>query len=744
MSNKLSLVVNFLGVDKMSGALRNIIGLGNKGSVSIKGLTGESRKLEKELAKVRRELSSSAGNVTELMDRERDLERQIEGTNRQLARQRGLAAINADTMAMMRRATELKSRGTDNIVAGATMAAPLILATKSAADFSSGMVDIQQKAALSNRETDRMADTIIRAAAAAKQLPEAMRGGVDVLAGLGLDPRTATLMIGSIGRLGTAFKVDISDGANAAYANLNNLKVAVGDTSRALDIMAAADNAGGFAVKDMAQYFPGLTAQMQALGQKGLPAVADLSAALEIARRSSGDADEAANNVKNLLAKINAQATTQAFKKNFGVDLPAALKRAYAQGKTPLQAIAELTQKATGGDLSKIGLAFDDMQAQSAVRGLILGMQDYVKMRDEIGRSSGTIDKAFDQRVARDATVQWTAFMGSASQLAIVLGTTLLPVITQVLGQMTMMASGVASWARAHPQLASAITQGVAALITFRIGLGAAQYALGSLLGPFAKILPYFRKVEGVSAFGRHLALFGSIASRTAGFAVRSFGMIRMAMMFLAHGVLRAGALMLANPIVAIITAIVVAVGVAGYLIYTHWDKIKAAFGTGVAWVKDKLQALPAWLKSISRMMMDGLLLAINPLALGAKLIQMAKYGITQFKNYLGIKSPSRVFMALGGHVAGGLERGIDQNRHGPARAVRRMAAGAAAAGAMSLTPMAAAARPAIAGSAAHSAPIHIHVHAAPGMDVKQLAEEVGRVIERKQAQQGRSQFKDR
>jgi hypothetical protein len=108
--------------------------------------------------------------------------------------------------------------------------------------------------------------------------------------GFGIDPREAMQMIGPIGRLGTAMKVDIADGAAAASANLQNLKVGLGDTGKALDIMAAGGNVGAFEVRDMARYFPSLTAQAQALGQSGLGAVADLTAALEIARRGAAPA----------------------------------------------------------------------------------------------------------------------------------------------------------------------------------------------------------------------------------------------------------------------------------------------------------------------------------------------------------------------------------------------------------------------------------------------------------------------
>jgi TP901 family phage tail tape measure protein len=670
---------------------------------------------------VQREIAKGAGNITNLIERERALEQQLRETNRQMDRQKHLAAIDADKTAMQRRGEDLKGKGRDNVVGGATMAAPIILAVKAAADFSSGMVDIQQKADLSNAATDRMANSIVALAAAAKQMPEDMRAGVDVLSGFGLDPRIATRMIGPIGRIGSAFKVQIADGAAAAYANLNNLKVPVAQTSAALDIMAAAGNAGAFEVKDMARHFPGLTAQMQALGQKGVPAVADLSAALQIARRGAGDADEAANNVQNLLSKINAPSTVKAFEKNFGVNLPAALKQAYAKGKTPLEAIAELTQKATGGDLSKLGYAFEDMQAQSALRAMILNMEDFQKMRAQIAASSGTVDRAFDQRVARDATVQWRAFLGTGSRLAIVLGTTLLPVATEVMGMMSGAAEQVAAWAQANPALAASIMKGAAALITMRVGLGVAQYALGAILGPLGSVISIARQAGPV------------------------LGALRTASLFLARGVLQAGAMMLANPIVLVITAIVLAVGGAAYLIYTHWDKISAAFTSGVAWVKGAIGGLPDWMRNIGSMMMQGLLLAINPMALGAKLINMAKYGITAFKNYLGIKSPSRVFMALGGHVAGGLERGIDGGRGGPARAARRMAVGVLAAGAMATAPAGAAGRGAGSngGPASAGDSYHFHIKQLPGEDAEELADRIIERIEKKQQRKRRREFED-
>lgn len=718
MNNKLSLLVNFVGVDKMSAGLRNIVGLGRKGSASLRGINGEAKKLQNEIKRYDRLIAQTTGNTTALWDSQKRKLQELEGVQARIARQQRIMAIDADRQAMANRADALKSRGTDNMVGGAMMAAPLIVATKQAAEFSSGMVDIQQKADLSDRATAAMANNILLAARAARQLPEDMRAGVDVLSGFGLDPRRAALMIAPIGRLGTAFKVDLSDGAAAAYANLNNLKVPIAQTARALDVMAAAGNAGAFEVKDMARHFPGLTAQMQALGQKGVPAVADLSAALQIARRGAGDADEAANNVQNLLAKINAPGTIRAFEKNFGVDLPNALKQAYAKGKTPLEAIAEITKKATGGDMTKLGFAFEDMQAQAALRSLMQDMDDYRAMRAQIAASSGTVDRAFNQRAVKDATVKWRAMMGTLEATAIIVGTNLLPVAGELMNSVSAVAIAVSGWASAHPALTAALAKGAAALIAMRIGLGAAQFALGGILGPLGSVIAIARRAAPV------------------------LGLLRTAAIFLGQGLLRAGAMMLANPIVLVITAIVVALGAAAYLIYTHWDRIKAAFWGGVAWVKQTIGGLPGWLKNIGAMMMQGLLYAINPMALAWKLIQVAKNGVTAFRKYLGINSPSRVFMALGSHVAGGLERGIDGNRHGPARAVGRMAAGVMAAGVMSMSPAASAAGPR--GSAPRGGNTYsITIHQQPGEDAEALARRVVELIDRRESRKARATYGD-
>ncbi len=178
-------------------------------------------------------------------------------------------------------------------------------------------------------------------------------------------------------------------------------------------------------------------------------------------------------------------------------------------------------------------------------------------------------------------------------------------------------------------------------------------------------------------------------------------------------------------------------------LIQSNWTAISGAFTAGVAMVRSIFSALPAQLSAIGRMMMDGLLLAINPLALGAKLIAMAKNGMTAFKNYLGIKSPSRLMMEMGGHISAGLGMGIDRGRGGPVRAMGRMAGAVAGAGALSLSPASARTPAAASAAAPQVSKVEIHIHQQPGEDANALAERVARLVEQAQRSKGLRSMQD-
>lgn len=261
--------------------------------------------------------------------------------------------------------------------------------------------------------------------------------------------------------------------------------------------------------------------------------------------------------------------------------------------------------------------------------------------------------------------------------------------------------------------------------------------------------------------------------------------------MFLAQGVMRAGLLMMANPLVAAIVLIGVVIAGVAYVVYRNWDRIKQAFssalsyigglidglpgwakmlmalnpaglallvwrnwdrikqafGDGVAAVKGFFTGLPGWMASMGSAMMTGLLNALNPFALRDRLLSIAKAGISAFKNFFGIKSPSRLFMAMGGHMTQGLAHGIDAGARAPMRSVGRLGTGVAGAAAFSLAAPGMAAAGAnvapAARSASAAAPITIHIHQQPGEDADALAERVMRKLDQRGRRERLSSYAD-
>ena len=143
-------------------------------------------------------------------------------------------------------------------------------------------------------------------------------------------------------------------------------------------------------------------------------------------------------------------------------------------------------------------------------------------------------------------------------------------------------------------------------------------------------------------------------------------------------------------------------------------------------------------------------------------IVNVATSTVGWFKEKLGIKSPSRVFMAAGGEISNGAAAGIESQQGGVLAAAKGMATVAA-----SVLPMfsgqATAAMPAIdsrppitaaaaAGQGASAQPsasstYNITIQAAPGMDLQAIAKAVSAELDRRERSRqatGRSKLADR
>lgn len=178
----------------------------------------------------------------------------------------------------------------------------------------------------------------------------------------------------------------------------------------------------------------------------------------------------------------------------------------------------------------------------------------------------------------------------------------------------------------------------------------------------------------------------------------------------------------------------------AAVMLYQRWEDVKGGFRM---LMQDMGAAAMAGLQSIAS-------LATRAFDAGASIVLGIANGISSriqavrdsistaagaavdwFKEKLGIRSPSRVFMELGGFVSEGAAKGI-QNRAG---LVRSATVAMAAGGMLAMSPVASAAGVgggALAGSIG-GATYNITINAAPGMDAQAIARAVSAELDRRE-----------
>lgn len=146
----------------------------------------------------------------------------------------------------------------------------------------------------------------------------------------------------------------------------------------------------------------------------------------------------------------------------------------------------------------------------------------------------------------------------------------LLDNMTSLLTTATSALKGFTAWGEAHPTAFSWLGKILVDLLLMKAGLSIAKIAFGGLLGPVAQVYDVWSKLRIAGGFAD---AFPRIA--------RGAGLLRTAFLMLGRGAMQAGVMMLANPMVLTIVAIVAAaglLGVAAYEIYQHWSSVSHFF----------------------------------------------------------------------------------------------------------------------------------------------------------------------
>jgi TP901 family phage tail tape measure protein len=268
-----------------------------------------------------------------------------------------------------------------------------------ATKMESALTEIGIKSGLTSNQLEMMQKRLTALSPKTNQYTADMLAGVDAMTTMGLGADQAMASIEAISKTATATGATIEDLSKASTSAIQNLGVAPEQVAKILDGMALAGNRGAFELKDMAQYMPQLTASAKTLGLEGVDGIADLAAALQIARRGTGDASTAANNLSDFMSKIVTPQTIKNFKK-FGVDVTKELKKAHKQGISPIEHFIKLLdEKTQGGKGELLTQIFGDKQTLDFIRPMIAGLKDYVKIREDAERANGVVDESFARRM---------------------------------------------------------------------------------------------------------------------------------------------------------------------------------------------------------------------------------------------------------------------------------------------------------------------------------------------------------
>lgn len=347
-----------------------------------------------------------------------------------------------------------------------------------------------------------------------------------------------------------------------------------------------------------------------------------------------------------------------------------------------LNKVAKLPKSQRTGILVDIfGLEYaDDVSLLAGNVNVLEKQLGLLKQTDQNGQASylGSMSKEFSARAATTAG-QLQTLKNGISALAITIGTTLLPALTQIVEKIKPIVQSFTNWAEQHPTLVKGLMGFVSGLVGLKVATLGVQFLFSGLISTFNGVNIALNSIKALHVCAQILQLSGC-----AGSLAKAFGVVKTAVFAL-------GRAMLANPILLIVTAI----AGAAYLIYQYWEPIKGFFSHLWQNLKDFFtsgignitQTILNWspfglfYKAFSKVLgWFGIELPNNFSEFGKNIIDGLVNGISNawntakekvselgtgvknwFKEKLGIHSPSRVFMGFGQNTVEGLAIGITQ-----------------------------------------------------------------------------------
>ena len=155
-------------------------------------------------------------------------------------------------------------------------------------------------------------------------------------------------LLGTIQKGSTATGADSGQLADIALA-AKRMGIKPADMDKVISKAIRAGELGGFELGDMAKHLPAALSSARSLGLSGMGGFERVLASMQASVLTAGTKDEAANNLINILEKINAEATDTDFKKQ-GINLRAELVKGAGRGEDTITTFTKLIDQVIAKD----------------------------------------------------------------------------------------------------------------------------------------------------------------------------------------------------------------------------------------------------------------------------------------------------------------------------------------------------------------------------------------------------------
>lgn len=546
MANKrLNAVIEIGGA--VSGTLRSAVGSTTSQLSKIGSEITKVKNNQRQLGNAIKTFGAMGKDVDNLRARYSSVTDEL---NRLTRAQEKLNKIEHARLKNQEKAQELKSQIGSTVAQAVAVGASLYTTVSASSEFNYNMQMIGNTANMTNEQIKAMKNEIMETSKFLGATVQDVQTSQGFLIAAGMNEDVATKMLRPVGMAAVAAGAAIEDVSKAAFTLNDTLGVAPSAMKDNLGILVQAGKEGNFEFKAMAQYLPTLGASFKALKMEGSEAAATMGAALQIARKGAGDESEAANNMKNFMAKILSPDTLKKANK-FGVDLYANITEAQRKGENPFEvAMRDVMKMTNGGDQKLLGELFGDMQVQNFVRPMIQNWEEYERVKNSALSAGGDVIDDDFAKMGGTTKAGLSSMVAAFGRLKIIIGDSLEPVVNKLANAITPVIDGFATFISANPRLVGGIALTVAGLTAFKVAFLVARLAMVAVKSPILGVVGTFTRLQTSMMLSKvSFAKFIPIIKQ-----------VGFALMRTPWGIAAAAAV------------------AAGLMIYKYWDHIKAFF----------------------------------------------------------------------------------------------------------------------------------------------------------------------